>query len=133
MRLFVAVTDNDWFALHASKTAVEEVNFWKPSSEATFKTLQPGKLLPFKLHSPDNYIAGGGFFARFLPLPINMPWETFGEANGVRSLVEMRSRIAQYRRAPIHPGEDPTVGCICLPNRSSGSVQTGFLCQKTSS
>lgn len=114
MRLFVAVTDNDWFSLHASKTAVEEVNFWKPSPEATFKALQPGELLLFKLHSPDNYIAGGGFFTRFLPLPINMAWDTFGDANGVRSLSEMRSRIAQYRREPIRPGENPTVGCIML-------------------
>jgi len=31
MRLFVAVTDNDWFALHASKESVDEVNFWRPS------------------------------------------------------------------------------------------------------
>ncbi len=114
MRLFVAVTDHDWFKLHASKTAVEEVNFWKPSPEATFKALQPGELLLFKLHSPDNFIAGGGFFTRFLPLPINMAWETFGESNGVRSLLEMRSRIAQYRREPIRPGENPTVGCIML-------------------
>jgi putative restriction endonuclease len=39
MRLFVAVTDNDWFALHAARTDVEEVNFWRPSPEATFKVL----------------------------------------------------------------------------------------------
>jgi hypothetical protein len=44
MRLFVAVTDNDWFSLHASKPAVEEVNFWRPSPEAKFKALQPGEI-----------------------------------------------------------------------------------------
>src|SRR5216684_176993 len=64
MRLFVAVTDTDWFALHASKPDVEEVNFWKPSPEATFKVLQPGELLLFKLHAPDNFIVGGGFFTK---------------------------------------------------------------------
>jgi predicted nucleic acid-binding protein len=37
MRLYVAVTDKDWFALHASKPEVEEVNFWRPSPDATFK------------------------------------------------------------------------------------------------
>ena len=68
MRLYVAVTDKDWFALHASKPEVEEVNFWRPSADATFKALQPGELFLFKLHSPDNYIAGGGFFTRFLQL-----------------------------------------------------------------
>lgn len=75
MRLFVAVTDNDWFALHASRKHVEEVNFWRPSPEATFKALQPGELLLFKLHSPLNVIAGGGFFARFLQLPVNLAWD----------------------------------------------------------
>jgi putative restriction endonuclease len=114
MRLFVAVTDKDWFALHASSGSVEEVNFWRPSSEASFKALQPGELLLFKLHSPDNYITGGGFFTRFLQLPINMAWDVFREANGVRSLSEMRERIERYRKLKIGPAENPTIGCIML-------------------
>jgi putative restriction endonuclease len=114
MHVYVAVTDNDWFALHAAKTDVEEVNFWRPSPEATFKVLQPGELLLFKLHAPENYIAGGGFFTRFLQLPVNLVWDTFGEANGVRTQAEMRERIAHYRRSPIAPNENPTIGCIML-------------------
>lgn len=47
MRLFVAVTDNEWFSLHASAYRVDEVNLWRPSPEATFKALQPGELLLF--------------------------------------------------------------------------------------
>ena len=57
MRLIVAVTDNDWFALHASKPDVDEVNFWRLSPDAPFHALQPGEILLFKLHSPENYIA----------------------------------------------------------------------------
>jgi putative restriction endonuclease len=114
MRIFVAVTDNDWVSLHASKVSVEEVNFWRPSPEATFKALEPGELLLFKLHAPDNFIAGGGFFTRFLQLPVNLAWATFGEANGVRSLGEMRERIGYYRRSTIAPNENPSVGCIML-------------------
>lgn len=114
MRLFVAVTDNEWFSLHASSNRMDEVNFWRPSPEATFKALQPGELLLLKLHAPLNVIAGGGFFVRFLQLPVNMAWETFSEANGVRSLLEMRERIAFYRRTPIWPGENPNIGCIML-------------------
>jgi putative restriction endonuclease len=114
MRLYVAVTDKDWYALHASKPEVEEVNFWRPSPDATFKALQPGELLMFKLHSPDNFIAGGGFFTRFLQLPVSLVWDTFGEANGVRSQSEMRERIAYYRRSPIAANENPTIGCIML-------------------
>jgi hypothetical protein len=28
MRLFVAFTDSEWFAAHASQSRVDEVNFW---------------------------------------------------------------------------------------------------------
>src|SRR5580698_7486790 len=114
MKLFKAVTDNDWYALHASSNRVEEVNFWRPSPDATFKALQPGEILLFKLHAPVNYIAGGGFFVRFLQLPVNLAWETFQEANGVSSLSEMRKRIGHYRRVPIPLNENPSIGCILL-------------------
>jgi HNH endonuclease len=90
------------------------VNFWRPSPKATFKALQPGEILLFKLKSPNDSIAGGGFFTRFLQMPINMAWETFGEANGVQSLAEFRSRIARIRNVPIQAADNPTVGCIML-------------------
>jgi putative restriction endonuclease len=32
MKLYVGITDYDWFQLHASKPVVEEVNFWRPSA-----------------------------------------------------------------------------------------------------
>ena len=114
MRLLVAVTDNDWFALHASKTVVDEVNFWRPSPEATFKVLRPGELLLFKLRSPNDAIAGGGFYTRFLQMPINLAWETFGAANGVESLPEFRSRIARIRNIPMQSTDNPNVGCVML-------------------
>jgi putative restriction endonuclease len=114
MRIFVAVTDKDWFTLHATSQNVEEVNFWRPSSDSSFKVLQPGELLLFKLHSPDNFITGGGFFTRFVHLPVNMAWDVFKEANGVRSLTEMRARIGYYRNVVLGPAENPTIGCIML-------------------
>jgi putative restriction endonuclease len=114
MNFFVAVTDYDWFQLHASKPCVAEVNFWRPSPEASFKALSAGEILLFKLHSPRNFIVGGGFFTRFVQLPISLAWDSFGEGNGVRSLSEMRERIAKYRRVPIAQTENPKVGCILL-------------------
>jgi hypothetical protein len=33
MRIFVGVTDKEWFTLHASRANVDEVNFWRPSPE----------------------------------------------------------------------------------------------------
>jgi len=114
MNFFVAVTDYDWFLLHGSKPSVEEVNFWRPSSTASFKALRTGEMMLFKLHAPRNFIVGGGFFTRFVQLPISLAWEAFREGNGVRSLSEMRDRIARYRRSPIGPTENPSVGCILL-------------------
>ena len=63
---------------------------------------------------PRNYIAGGGFFIKFVHLRLGLAWETFGEGNGVRTLQEGRRRIAQYRAAAIAPNEDPDIGCIIL-------------------
>jgi putative restriction endonuclease len=114
MKLFVAVTDYDWFQLHASRSDVDEVNFWRPSAEASFKALSTGEVLLFKLHSPRNFIVGGGFFTRFLHLPISLAWDAFVEGNGARSLSEMRDRIARYRHTPIGPTDNPTIGCILL-------------------
>ena len=114
MRLFVAVTDYDWFQVHAVQSSVEEVNFWQPSPDSVFKALSPGEPLLFKLHSPRNFIAGGGFFTKFVQLPLSLAWESFGIANGVHSLDEGRKRISKYRRVPIRPYEDPNIGCVVL-------------------
>jgi putative restriction endonuclease len=114
MRIFIAITDQDWFELHASRARVDEVNFWRPSPNANFKVLQPGELLVFKLHSPLNFIAGGGFFTRFLHLPLSLAWDSFGEANGVTSVDEMRRRIGKYRNVDFTPADNPNVGCIML-------------------
>jgi putative restriction endonuclease len=114
VRLFVAVTDYDWFRVHATQSAVEEVNFWQPSPDSTFKALSSGEPLLFKLHSPRNFIVGGGFFAKFVQLPLSLAWDAFGIGNGVYSLDEARRRISKYRRVPIGPQEDPNIGCIVL-------------------
>jgi putative restriction endonuclease len=114
MKLYVGITDYDWFKLHSSKPFVEEVNFWKPSSQLGFRVLQWGEPFLFKLHAPRNFIVGGGFFTKFLKLPVSLAWQTFGEANGARSLEEVRIRIAKYRKQPIGPTEDPVIGCILL-------------------
>ncbi len=114
MKFFIAVTDYDWFQLHASKPHVDEVNFWRPSPETSFKALDTGEMLLFKLHSPLHFIVGGGFFTRFVHLPLSLAWEAFGEGNGVRSLSEMRDSIGKYKRVAIAPTENPTIGCILL-------------------
>jgi putative restriction endonuclease len=113
MRLFVGVTDGDWFELLARQASLEEVNFWQPGGNRLFKSLTAGELFLFKLHSPDDFIVGGGIFAHVSLLPVSLAWETFGIANGALTLEEMRIRIEKYRRKGTSR-EDYTIGCILL-------------------
>ncbi|MBX9829136.1 MAG: HNH endonuclease [Xanthobacteraceae bacterium] len=113
VRLIVAVTDGDWFDQLRQQSNLTEVNFWSPSA-TNFRALQPGELFLFKLHSPDNFIVGGGVFAHANSMPCSLAWEAFKEANGARSLSDMRSRIARYRRVRPDEREDFVVGCRVL-------------------
>lgn len=111
MKIWVGVTDADWFNYLASLKP-DEVNFWQPSGGRIFRALQPGELFLFKLHSPHNYIVGGGHFVRSTPLPASLAWEAFERKNGVRSLDELLSRIRKYRRDNV--SRDPLIGCNIL-------------------
>jgi putative restriction endonuclease len=113
VRLIVAVTDGDWFDQLRRKPDLTEVNFWSPS-DSSFRALQPGELFLFKLHAPNNFIVGGGVFAHANSMPCSLAWEAFGEANGARSLAEMRKRIARYRRVIPDEREDFVIGCRVL-------------------
>jgi len=114
MRAYVAITDNEWFRFLRDRPALQEVNFWQPGGRTAFRALDSGEPLLFKLHSPENFVVGGGFFAAFSRLPCSLAWETFGEANGAVSLDEMRGRVEKYRRDPPAPHEDYNVGCVIL-------------------
>jgi putative restriction endonuclease len=113
VNIFVGVTDKTWFD-YLSATLPDEVNFWAPSGKTNFRALQPGELFLFKLHSPENFIVGGGVFSNASNLPLSLAWDAFGVKNGVASLQQMRQRIIRYRTdAPIR-GVDPTIGCRIL-------------------
>lgn len=114
MKSYVGVTDHDWFNLLSVQPHLDEVNFWQPSGNRLFQVLKPGELFLFKLHSPNNYIVGGGFFAHASLLPITMAWEAFGIANGAITLSEMRSRVARYRKVVDSRTANYTLGCILL-------------------
>jgi HNH endonuclease len=114
LRFFVGVTDDDWFRFLAARPGIDEVNFWQPSSRRLTATLQPGDLFLFKLHAPDHFIVGGGFFAHWTSLPVSLAWDAFGEKNGAATLQEVRTRLARYRRVTDDPREDYTIGCTLL-------------------
>lgn len=110
MKFWVGVTDKDWYE-YVRTRAPDEVNFWQPSSRRLATFLEPGVPFLFKLHAPDNYIVGGGFFVRFSALPARLAWEVFGEKNGVSSYQLLRQRVEQYRGAVRG---DPEIGCNIL-------------------
>ena len=112
-KLVVAVTDGDWFESLRQHPHLSEVNFWAPSA-ANFRALRPGELFLFKLHAPRNYIVGGGIFTHSNTLPCSLAWEAFKEANGADNLLEMRARIARYRKVGRDSRNDFTIGCRIL-------------------
>ncbi len=113
MRAFIGVTDNNWFDFLSKLPGIDEVNFWQPSGSHLFRALDSGEPFLFKLHSPLNFIVGGGFFAHSTILPASLAWSTFGEKNGASSLLEMRKRIEKYRRS-TPSSQDYSIGCILL-------------------
>jgi len=118
MRGFVANTDYDWVTfLRAIQPPIDDVNFWKPGSETSFKALQPGEPLFFKLKAPRNVIAGFGYFAHFSTLPVSMAWQVYGEANGAGSYGDMRERLLRIRQRfdmNTDPKQDFWIGCILV-------------------
>ncbi len=114
MNAFVALTDYRWFTFLANLPKLEEINFWQPGGNRAFGAIQPNELFLFKLHSPREFIAGGGFFAHSSLLPVSLAWDAFGAANGAASLEQMRAHIEQYRRQKPAGAEDYRIGCILL-------------------
>jgi putative restriction endonuclease len=128
MKAYVGITDWDWFQLLKQQHHLDEVNFWQPGGSHQFRALQPGELFLFKLHSPRNFIVGGGMFAHSTRLPVSLAWETFGVGNGATSLSEMRTRIEHYRRRPSDALDDYTIGCIVLTQPFFLSEETWLAC-----
>lgn len=114
IRSFVGVTDKTWFDCLRNQPSISEINFWQPSGKQQFRALQPGEMFLFKLHSPLNYIVGGGIFTYSSILPISLAWDAFGVGNGAIDLLEMKSKVARYRRTQVSPYEDYKIGCILL-------------------
>ena len=114
VKAFIAITDQDWFQFLRGQSGLTEVNFWQPAGGRQFRALNPGQPLLFKLHAPQNFIVGGGFFATFSILPMTIAWETFGIANGAPTRDVMQSRVEHYRGVAHKPQADYSIGCIVL-------------------
>lgn len=113
IKVLVAVTDHDWFQTLRQLPDLTEANFWGPSTQG-FRALRKGEILLFKLHAPYNKIVGGGIFSHASVMPCSLAWEAFGEANGAKSLEEMRRRIVKYHRPGFNNMSDFRIGCRVL-------------------
>lgn len=113
MKFYVGITDLSWFNF-LSEQKPDEVNFWRPLGKDTFRALDPGEPFLFKLHSPQNFIVGGGFFSRFTQSPVRYAWEAFQQKNGTPSFGQLRDLLGRRRglAGPVDP--DEVIGCILL-------------------
>ncbi len=115
MNAYLGVTDRDWFDFLSSQEKVDEVNFWQPNPwGGEFRVLKRGEPFLFKLKSPTNAIAGGGFFERYHDLPMSLAWNAFGIKNGAASHQAVRERLVRLRGGDTPWYEDFTIGCIIL-------------------
>lgn len=110
MKLYVGITDGDWFR-YLRSTHADEMNFWRPSSTSQFKALQPGELFLFKSKYPHHRIIGGAFFVRHTTLSLDLAWKAFGTANGTDYLEKLRRIIQGHRKDNEF---NPIIGCTIL-------------------
>jgi putative restriction endonuclease len=111
MKLWLAVTQDQWFKFVASKNLGGEINFWKPSCRR-FLCLKAGEPFLFKMHDPDARIAGIAKFVRYEVMPTNEAWRIYGERNGYRDEYEFRSAVSHLQEN--FGGGGSSVGCIIL-------------------
>ena len=110
---FVGVTDGGWFRYLAEQKP-EEVNFWRPMARQSFRAVPAGAPFLFKLHKPNDYVVGGGFFTGYSRMPLTMAWEAFKQDNGAPDYRSFRESIKRYRDSRRLPTQDPEIGCIIL-------------------
>jgi len=114
MRAWINTTDWDWFKFLSLQPDLDEINFWQAGGKQRFARLKPGELFLFKLHSPQNFIVGGGVFAYSTIIPVSLAWQSFEKKNGAGSLAELRAAIEPRRKGPVDTREDYKIGCVIL-------------------
>lgn len=135
MKFYVGVTDNDWFGFLAARSP-DEVNFWRPKNQNNFNAIGKGDLFLFKLHSPSNFIVGGGFLLKHEFLPLAMAWSTFGPNNGMADFLDFERAILKHREASeetnhlgctvlVEPFFWPREQWVPIPTDWSGNIVTG--------
>ena len=96
------------------------MDFWSPSSKP-LRALQPGEMLLFKLHAPDNFIVGGGFFTRFLRLPIQLERDPIRLTMGCRFFEALPWSAARNPRLRFAPPGATVCRRFATPNKHAWS------------
>ena len=113
MKFYLGVTDNAWYTF-LSQRSNEDVNFWQPGGQGSFRVLSPGAPFVFKLKAPFNAIGGLGFFSSHALLPLDVAWDIFTERNGMASYAQFKQKIVTYRGAANTFQTNSNIGCIVL-------------------
>jgi putative restriction endonuclease len=112
MKIWVGVTDNDWYH-HLAELQPDEVNYWRPGG-GSFGAIDKYDPFLFKLHSPFDFIVGGGFYIRSTQLPLSLAWDVFKAKNGTETYEEFYQKIKGYRDQQGTMRPNPVIGCIVL-------------------
>lgn len=113
MRLYVAVTDPDWFR-HVRDAAPVEINFWMPRDTRRFLSLSPNELFLFKLRGDrEARVVGGGYFIEKINMPAYMAWEAFGADNGCARRDDFFHRLRSLGGDEENL-EEREIGCVLL-------------------
>ena len=110
MKLYIGITDADWFHYLREQNA-EEMNFWRPTATTQLKVLEASELFLFKSKCPENKSMGGSFFVKHSTLPLDLAWKAFEEANEIPSLALFRQKIGNLHR---DQELNPIIGCSIL-------------------
>lgn len=113
MKFYLGVTDNEWFD-YLSKINPEDINFWQPGGNSSFKVIPSGSPFLFKLKKPNNAIGGIGFFSSHIILPISVAWDVFGNRNGSATFDAFQGNIGRLRSRDNSLNLNPNIGCVVL-------------------
>jgi putative restriction endonuclease len=100
MKLWVAITDENWFEFLRARNP-EEMKLRQPSAGRRAAALEPGTPFLFRLHAPDNFVVGDGFFVRYGSLPVRFASDSFGVNNGVADYTALKARVVQCCRCRV--------------------------------
>jgi putative restriction endonuclease len=111
---YIGITDFDWYRnLLAMGSALEEVNFWRPSGRLT--NLPEGTPFFFKLKKKHgDAICGFAICVRALSLSVREAWDFLGRSNGARSLEELRGQLSSYLPKGELVSPQVRIGCQLL-------------------